>query len=96
MMVLQPQETVLTGSWIMENDRVRSDVISERIKWLVANHMHKIAISPESGGWETLYQDPDDGRYWELSYPNSEWHGGGPAQLQQITVEEAKQKYKLS
>lgn len=96
MMVLLPQETVLTGSWIMENNRVRVDDVCERIHWLVANHLHEIAVSPESGGWETLYQDPDDGRYWERTFPNSGWHGGGPASLLQLKVEEAKRKYKLS
>jgi hypothetical protein len=29
-----------------------------------------------------LYQDPDDLRYWEFSYPHAEMHGGGPPMLE--------------
>ncbi len=90
---LQPNEQLLTGSWIAENGEVHDDAISERIKWLLADHLRKIADSPQSGGWETLYQDPDDGRYWERTYPQSELHGGGPPRLRSLTADELRQKY---
>ena len=45
------------------------------------------------GAWETLFRDPDDGRYWERVYPQGDLHGGGPPQLQVIDEAEAKRKY---
>jgi hypothetical protein len=90
---LQSNEQVLTGSWIAENGKVHGDAICERIIWLLAHHLRKIADSPQWGAWETLYQDPDDGRYWERTYPQSELHGGGPPQLRCLTADEARQKY---
>jgi hypothetical protein len=45
--------------------------------------------------WETLYRDPNDGRYWERTYPHSDWHGGGPPCLTKITFDAAKEKYKV-
>jgi hypothetical protein len=40
--------------------------------------------------------DPDDGRYWERTYPQSEKHGGGPPQLKCLTFQEASKKYGVS
>jgi hypothetical protein len=93
---LQPNEQILTGRWLIENGHTRGDAICERIEWLIAHHLQKVAISPESGGWETLYRDPDDGRYWERTYPQSAMHGGGPPQLQCVTPQEARTKYGAS
>ena len=45
------------------------------------------------GGWSKLYRDPSDGRLWELTFPNSEWHGGGPPCLTCISREKADGKY---
>ena len=49
--------------------------------------------SPKWRGWETLYRDPDDGRYWERTFPQSGSDGGGPPQLRFLTDYEAKDKY---
>ena len=46
-----------------------------------------------SAGWETLYRDPRDGRLWELTYPQSEMHGGGPRRLHVLSRDEAAAKY---
>jgi Immunity protein 27 len=53
----------------------------------------KIMDSPKWRGWETLYRDPDDGRYWERTFPQSGSDGGGPPQLRFLTDYEAKDKY---
>src|ERR1700723_3459159 len=50
-------------------------------------------IAESTSGWEALYRDPSDGRYWERTYPQSETHGGGPPQLSTITLDEAERKY---
>jgi Immunity protein 27 len=92
---LQPDETNLTGDLIVHGTRVEGDETTERIEWLVAHYLQKVALSPESGGWEILYKDPEDGRYWEHTYPKSHMHGGGPPQLLCLSSEEAKRKYKI-
>jgi hypothetical protein len=91
---LQANELELVGSVILENGRTRNDAVAERIKWLIRNKLKKLSVT--SGGWETLYVDPVDGRYWELSYPQSEVHGGGPQKLTILSPEKAKTKYLLS
>jgi hypothetical protein len=90
---LQPNEQILTGRWLVEGGRARGDAACERIEWLIAHYLQKIAESPQSGAWETLYRDPEDGRYWERTYPEGQMHGGGPPQLKRLTIQEASEKY---
>ena len=71
MIKLQPHEQRLTGSWVAQDGKVHGDAICERIKWLLAHDLKKVADSPQWGAWKTLYLDPDDGRYWERTYPQS-------------------------
>ncbi|WP_262495014.1 Imm27 family immunity protein [Algoriphagus boritolerans] len=63
------------------------DEICKRIEKLKSDYLIKVAV--DETGWETLYQDPNDNRYWLLTYPNSEYHGGGPPTLKVITSIEA-------
>jgi hypothetical protein len=93
---LQPDEWLLTGKWLIEDGRPCRDLVCERIEWLIAHYLQKVAVSPESGAWETLYRDPDDGRYWERTYPQGYMHGGGPSQLKCVTSQEARKKYGAS
>ena len=95
MMKLQPSETVVTGNWLIRNGRVYPDAAEERIEWLIANCLQKVKDSPNWGAWETLYKDPDDGRYWERTYPQSEMQGGGPRQLRLLSAEQVTQKYTI-
>jgi hypothetical protein len=94
-MKLRSDETQLVGRWIEENGALRGDTVSERIKWLTSQHLKKIDVSKRWGAWETLFQDPDDGRYWEHTYPQGEMQGGGPPALRQVSIEEAQAKYDL-
>lgn len=94
-MKLSSNEHVLTGSWVQANDAVHGDNVCERIEWLVNNNLRRIAASPQWGDWETLFQDPSDGRYWERTYPHGDLQGGGPPQLQVISDDQAKAKYQF-
>lgn len=89
---LKKNETYLKGEWIEKNDEVVGDETCNRIRSLITNFEE---ISSTSGGWEILYRDSSDGRYWELFYEHSDWHGGGPPSLRNISELEAKEKYKF-
>lgn len=45
-----------------------------------------VEISTSDDGWRILYEQPDTHALWELSYPASEMHGGGPRQLRQLAI----------
>jgi len=61
-MKLSPTETELIGRWEMADGRVRADSTCERVEWLTTNWLEKIAASKDSGEWDMLFRDPDDGR----------------------------------
>jgi hypothetical protein len=91
----QPLETDLLGKWIFENGKMRGDATCERIEWLTKYHLLKVAKSREWGDWESLFQDPDDGRFWERTFPQSHMQGGGPPRLRAMSSEEAHSKYQF-
>jgi len=89
--MIAPHETLLTGKWVSGHNGVVPDETCERIATLVDTYLAK--IRSDSTGWDSLYRDPHDGRYWELVYPHSELHGGGPPELRNISPQQASQKY---
>jgi len=92
-MTLEPNETQLIGQWIEDQGQLRKDATCERIEWLTSQYLRKVALSPQWGAWEILFQDPSDMRYWEQTYPHGGMHGGGPPALKQISNSEAESKY---
>ncbi|MCL4517493.1 MAG: Imm27 family immunity protein [Firmicutes bacterium] len=52
-----------------------------------------IKVSDNAREWKTLYKCQDCGEYWELSYPQSELHGGGPPLVCKLKTEELKRKW---
>ena len=95
-MKLKPSEVELVGKWVTMNNHVLEDETCERIRWLTAHHFRRVASSREWGDWEMLFEDPDDGRLWEQTYPQSEMQGGGPPRLSVVSREQAKAKYQLA
>ena len=83
-------ETDLVGQWIRQGDRVGVDPVEGRINELIARHLQRLAYS--SAGWTILYRDPQDGRYWELSFPHGEMPGGGSKRLTNLSEEAAATK----
>ena len=67
-MKLSPTETELIGRWEIVNGLVRADATGERIEWLTTNCLEKITASKDSGEWDTLFGDPDDGHHRERNY----------------------------
>ncbi len=92
-MEIRPEETAMTGSWELVNGGMQEDAVLMRIRALVQGPLQRIAATPN--GWDTLYRDPADGRYWELVYPYGLMHGSGPASLRVVEAESARKKYGL-
>jgi hypothetical protein len=88
---LKANESTLCGMPLLIDGKVVSDITWARIDWLAQHHLQKIASS--TSGWETLYRDPNDGRLWERTYPQSEAHGGGPPRLSTFAADAAEKKY---
>lgn len=93
MEVLHPQETVLIGEWIEGDGQVRADAICARIERLTNGILNIVQDHPLAGGWRRLFRDRADGRYWELFYPHSDLHGGGPPALRLIGADEIAAEY---
>ncbi len=84
-------ETELLGSWVNQAGSIIADDVSKRIEALISKELKEVGTSGD--GWDVLYIDPSDGRYWELTYPDSDSHGGGAPKLSFVTVEQVKAKY---
>jgi hypothetical protein len=90
-MRIAAEETDLRGNWINEDGVIVADGTCHRIDWLITNWIQRVCA--DSSGWDVLYKDPHDGRYWELIYPQSGMHGGGPPTLRFMPTDIAKSKY---
>lgn len=90
-MSIRPNEILLVGKWIKQGGKVVADKTASRVLDLASNHLHR--LGRDSGGWDALLVDPDDGRLWELIYPQGEMQGGGPPTLRWLSKEEAIEKY---
>lgn len=56
-------------------------------------HHHLVELGRDASGWDALYRDSNDGRLWELIYPESELQGCGPPQLRCLSPNQARVKY---
>lgn len=90
---LNQSETVLNGHWIFKNGVIVADDTSKRIAYLTQNVLKQIATSDD--GWDKLFLDEIDSRYWELFYMDSELHGAGAPTLQCISKFDVVKKYRL-
>ncbi|GHT84102.1 hypothetical protein FACS18947_1060 [Bacteroidia bacterium] len=88
---IRPSEIIIDSDWTVVESQEVAYEIAKRIYWLTHNYLELIF----DAGWEMLYIDPHDKRLWELTYPKSEMHGGGPPMLRYITEENAKIKYTI-
>ena len=88
---LGPDERQLTGVRGDVHADSPGDEVDRRIFWLVRHRLHPRAAV--NGGWDQLYLDPRDGRYWELTFPQGTLYGGGPRQLTMLSAQEAASKY---
>ncbi|MCH9692102.1 MAG: hypothetical protein K0U59_08600 [Gammaproteobacteria bacterium] len=90
---LNSSETILVGAWIAQAGQVVADDVSKRIEYLTQNVLKEVASSDD--GWELLYRDIDDSRYWELIHPDNDSHGAGAPTLKCLSQQEAEKKYHI-
>ena len=93
MKMLAQSETVLHGNRIMKGGTIVADDVSKRIEYLTQNILKHVSTSDD--GWDKLYFDEADSRYWELIYLDSESHGGGTSTLQSISKDKVVKKYNI-
>lgn len=74
-MYLLPNETVLIGETYLVEGKVCKGSVFFRIEQLISASL--IKIKTDESGWNSIYQDPNDSRYWELSFPESHLQGEG-------------------
>jgi len=91
---LQSHETRLVGGFREFGDSIVRDEVCERIDQLIDHYLQHIKV--HESGWDVLFRDPNDGRYWEYTHLQSEMHGCGPPSLICISPECAKQRYHLA
>jgi len=84
-------ETEIRGCWVETNGRLVKDANTERIEELTRDYLRE--LKRDASGWDVLYVDPNDGRYWELSYPDSSVSGGGPPSLKYLSRDDVRKKY---
>lgn len=90
---INPDESKIIGNWIFDGVKMIADDQCKRIELLRSEYLK--LISTDSSGWNKLYIDPNDGRYWELQFKNGEMQGGGPPSLIIISEIEAKSKFNI-
>ena len=88
---LGPDEHLLVGAWVEHDARTTHDEVDSRILWLVTRRL--IACGHAGGGWDQLYRDPRDGRFWELTFPHGSVLTGGPRRLEWVDASVAREKY---
>jgi immunity protein 27 of polymorphic toxin system len=92
-MTIGREETEIRGRWKMAGFKVEEDANARRIQTLISGYLREVA--QDESGWSTLYVDPSDGRYWELTYPEGSSHGGGPPLLKVLSEQQAKARYRF-
>ena len=84
-------ETKIVGEWKLSNGKMVGNSNCIRIDFLTQEYFEKLGT--DESGWNTLFRDPTDGRFWERTYEMSEMHGGGPPSLYNLSRESAENKY---
>lgn len=84
-------QRVLRGRWIVVDGTVVGDDTCALVREMVAQKLKRLA--ERDGGWRVLFWDPYEDVYWELTYPESDLHGGGPPELSELSAEQVAAAY---
>jgi len=91
--MIAPTITQLAGQWTTVDGQTVADKTCAQIEAAVKS---LVEVAKSSDGWGTLYADPDDERLWELTFPQSGLHGGGPPTLSVISRAQAQTRYRYA
>jgi hypothetical protein len=83
-------KTIIEGHWSFDDKRVVGDAACEQIDALIPKFTF---LASRDGGWTRLYRTRDCMVFWELTYPRSESHGGGPPRLESYSIGEVQARY---
>lgn len=78
----------LIEDFVLKGSKIVAAGDAARIDAMLRDELVKVADA--EGGWTVLYQHKTTGTFWEVSYPNSGMHGGGPRQLVELSEESAR------
>jgi hypothetical protein len=81
---------VIEGKWIFEGQRVIADEACDEITSLLSK---LLPCGSTEDGWTRFYRDAETGVFWELTYPQSGLHGGGPPRLESHSLDELRRKH---
>ena len=84
--MIRPDETLIEGRWLSERACTIRDAACDRIALLIQNWLTPVR-AVENG--PAYYEDPADGRCWELTYPHPSMRGGGPPRLRVVPRDHA-------
>ncbi len=76
------KELTIKGKWILSNDKIIKDSNCLLIEEMIINQLEVAGTSLD--GWTITYRDEATGEIWELTYPKSYLHGGGPLTLTKL------------
>lgn len=91
---IHADEVEIRGLWFADGGRMTSDDACKRVQRLTAEYLQEVARAKR--GWEKLYRDPVDGRYWEISYPFGGGQAAGPATLRCVELAAVQERYGLA
>jgi Immunity protein 27 len=71
----------LNDVWEFCDGRMRAVGDARSIDDLLKNKL----VEVRKEDWAILYRDKETGEFWDLTYPQSEMHGGGPRRLREVS-----------
>jgi hypothetical protein len=75
-----PFLTELNDVWVVRDSKMIAEGDAKTINELLQTKLVEI----RKGNWATLYRHKDTEKLWDLVYPQSEMHGGGPRRLRRL------------
>ena len=74
----------LRDTWVMHGSEIKAEGDAAKITDLLKDKLERLNVT--DGGWRRLLRRSTDGSLWELSFPQSEMHGGGPRVLIELEI----------
>jgi hypothetical protein len=88
------QLDTIVGSWKFENGRVIEDEACTEIRTIIRDRLR--VVGADLSGWFKLFLELETGQYWELDFPQSGSHGGGPPRLRKVNLADIAGRYDVS